>query len=306
MAAAPAPTRHTASGTGRGTRHPPANLASRASKSPLTWTIGKKARRKPARVNPTVVKHLNPRARDAWLCVLTLVALQLLLILAIRESARASPAFAHWLRTIWGLGFTVVAQGTLWLLSAFWFSRVVTVRDFVELAGLRQRADIFGWVAAWVSIVIACIDGWGVSRGLTASSRQSHPQGYDAAGAAWWFFALKSVLIVPFYEEAVTRGLLYRAFRRTYGTLIGTCIIVCVSTYFHWGGVSRSFFTFCCLASLWTLLCIVRERSGSLWNCLLCHAVYNCVGIGMLFPTALAMALLLPVIGGLRPPQGIR
>jgi membrane protease YdiL (CAAX protease family) len=146
---------------------------------------------------------------------------------------------------------------------------------------------------AWVAIGIAFVDSYGVARGWTASSRQPHPVGYDFFGIAWWFFALKSVVIVPFCEEAVARGFLYRAFRGSYGPSLTTVFIICFSAYFHWGSVSRSVFTFACLASLWALLCILRERTGSLWNCLLCHAVYNSVGIHLRFSTVIAMFLLL-------------
>jgi len=246
------------------------------------------------------------KSRDAWFCVLALIVSQSIILFCLRLGARSSLAFSDWLGTASGSGFTVVVQGGLWLFFAFWFSRVEAIRDFLGPAGLRQGVNIFGWCAAWLAIGIAFIDGYGVSRGLTASTRQPHPVGYDASRVAWWFFAVKSILIVPLYEEAVTRGFLYRAFRARYGFLLTTVFIIVFSAYFHWGSVSRSLFSFGCLALLWALLCVVRERTGSLWSCLLCHAVYNSVGIHLWLPTMVVMVLFLPfvarsILGGWRP-----
>lgn len=147
-----------------------------------------------------------------------------------------------------------------------------------------------------MAIGIAFIDAYGASRGLTASSREQHSASDGALGAAWCYFTLSAVLISPFCEEVATRGFLYPAFRRSYRFLVVTVIIVCLSAYFHWSSVSRSLFTFGCLASLWALLCIVREKTGSLWDCLLCHAVYNLFGLHLWIPAVAAVALFSPVV----------
>ena len=228
--------------------------------------------------------------------MLALIVFQAIAIFWIQAGARSSPEFAHWLGTMWGVGFTVVIQGGLWLFIALWFSRVQAIRDFLEPVGLKKATDFSGWCAAWLAIGIAFIDHYGVSKGLTESSRQPHPIGYDTIGLAWCFFALKTIVIVPFYEEAVTRGFLYRAFRDSYGVLLSISLILAVSAYFHWGIVSRSPFSLGCLALLWILICVVRERTGSLWNCLLCHAVYNAIGIYLWLPTVIVMLLLLPLV----------
>jgi membrane protease YdiL (CAAX protease family) len=241
-------------------------------------------------------KQVTWKSRDAWLCVLALIVSQFIVLFWIRQGARNSPNFSHWLGTALGSAFTVVVQGGLWLFFGIWFSHVESIQGFLGPAGLKQGVTIFGWCASWLAIGIAVIDGYGASRGLTASATQPHPIGYDAFGMAWCFFALKSIVIVPFYEEVVTRGFLYRAFRASYGVFLTTGFIVVFAAYFHWGSVSRSLYSFGCLALLWALLCIVREQTGSLWGCLLCHAVYNSVGIHLWLPTIIAMLLFLPFV----------
>jgi membrane protease YdiL (CAAX protease family) len=44
------------------------------------------------------------------------------------------------------------------------------------------------------------------------------------------------------------------------------------------------------------LLCVVRERTGSLWDCLLCHAVYNLVGKHLWIPAVVVVVLFLPIV----------
>jgi membrane protease YdiL (CAAX protease family) len=235
------------------------------------------------------------KARDAWLCILALVVCELLLHLWVSIGARGSPAFLHWLDTLPGSAFSVIAQGGLWLFFAFWFSRAPAVRDFFTPAGLRQRVNMFGWCAACLAFAIALIDGFGHSKGLTASSRPHRVEYLTLAAASWVF--VKTVVIVPFYEEAVTRGFLYRAFRGSYGVLPSITIVLCFSAYFHWSSMSRSLFTATCFGSLWALLCIVREQTGSLWNCFLGHAVYNFIAVGfhLWLPAAIVMLALLPL-----------
>jgi membrane protease YdiL (CAAX protease family) len=239
------------------------------------------------------------KSRDAWFCILALVVSQFVILFWLRFGARSSPAFDHWWAAPFGTGVIYLIQDALWVFVALWFSRVEAFRDFLEPAGLRRGISILGWCAAWLAIAVAFVDAYGASRGLTASVRQSQPVGYGTFSVAWLYFTLSSVLIAPFCEEVVTRGFLYRAFRGRYSFLVTTVIIICFSVFFHWSSVSRSLFTFGCLASLWALLCIVRERTGSLWDCLFCHAVYNLVGIHLWIPAVVVVILFLPFI--LRP-----
>jgi membrane protease YdiL (CAAX protease family) len=236
------------------------------------------------------------KSRDAWFCVLVLIVSQFILLFWLRLGARSNPAFSHWWGTAFGSGLVFIVQDTLWLFVALWFSRINAIRDFLGPAGLLRGVDMFGWCAAWLAIAISFIDGYGASKGWTASSRQPHLAGYGAFSVTWCYFTLEAVLIAPFCEEVVTRGFLYRAFRGRYSPLVTTVIIICFSAYFHWSSVSQSVFTFGCLALLWALLCIVRERTGSLWDCLLCHAVYNLGGMYHSIPSIIVMILFLPFV----------
>ena len=241
----------------------------------------------------TIAKRQSTwKSRDAWLCVLALIVFWSIIVLSLRF---ATPI---------GKGVLDIIGNALWVFVPLWFSRVEAVRDFLEPAGLRRAVSIFGWCAAWLAIAIAFIGAYGGSRGLTASSRLHHGIGFDASGGGWSFFmawpyfTLSRVVIGPFCEEVTTRGFLYPAFRGSYSFLASTVIIICFSTYYHFGSVWHSLFIFGCLASLWALLCIVRERTGSLWDCLLCHAVYNLAVLQLWISAVVVLILFLPFIMG--------
>lgn len=238
------------------------------------------------------------KSRDAWFCILALVIFQFVFLSSLRFAARSGHAFDQWWASPFGTGVIYLIQDALWVLVALWFSRAKAFRRFLEPAGLRRGISIFGWCAAWLAITIAYVDIYGASRGLTASSMRHHAaaDGYGAFSLAWCYFTLSAVVIAPFCEEVATRGFLYPAFRRRYSFLVTTVIIICFSAYFHRSSVLRSPFTFGCLASLWVLLCIVRERTGSLWDCLFCHSLYNLVATDLLVPAVVVTILFLPFV----------
>ena len=89
------------------------------------------------------------------------------------------------------------------------------------------------------------------------------------------------------------RGFLYRAFRGSYGILLSVLSSFCIVTYFHWGLLSNPL-VFVCLTAGAILLCTIREWTGSLWNCILFHAVYN-ASVTLDWPWyVLGMFILLP------------
>jgi membrane protease YdiL (CAAX protease family) len=215
-------------------------------------------------------------SRQAWKCALTLILLETLVLFSIRAATRNSGAFASW----WGhsalaLATSMAIQGGMFLIVTLLFSRSKSVDEFLSRTGLRLRPTLSGWLFCWLAIGIAFLDLYGKARGWTASGRLATD--YYRDRAAVYFSLLGSSVIVPIYEEAVTRGFLYRAFRGSYAAPFSIVLIICFSTIFHWAAMSLSLFTAGCLISLWIMLCFVREKTESLWNCILCHAAYNSV-----------------------------
>lgn len=233
------------------------------------------------------------KASDAWACALALIALVFGIEGWLRISARASPTIARWLGTFsFRAGFIVFLLG-LPLLVAFWFSRARSIRQFLSHVGLRGRPTLFGWWSAWLAIGIGFLGVYGVAKGW-AHPDQRYRAFYNRGEVAVWFFAVCGTVLVPICEEMVTRGFLYRAFRGSYGPFLSTILILGVDTSSHWARISHSVFAFACIGLLTILLCVMRERTGNLWNCVLFHAAFNAasflrwpvyvIGMILLFP----------------------
>lgn len=235
------------------------------------------------------------KTTDAWLCALTLVVTQSLVLFWIRLAGRSSIAFYHWWGSTEGLAFSVILQGFLWLFWALWFSRAENLRELFSKIGLNRKINLYGYLGAWVAILIGFVDHYGISHGWVAG-KNTYGISTNLIDSYYVFFIVKTIVLVPFYEEVATRGFMFTAFREKYNIAACVCLICIFSIYFHWGIIAGSFYTFLCLMSFFTLLCIVRENTDSLWNCMLCHGVYNSVGMLFWYPTIIFMFCILPFI----------
>jgi len=71
------------------------------------------------------------------------------------------------------------------------------------------------------------------------------------------------------------RGFLYRAFRNTYGFVGATTFVLLVAGFTHMDVVFKSLWGLFFIMSGNVAFCYVREKSPSLWDCILCHVAYN-------------------------------
>lgn len=215
------------------------------------------------------------RPRTAWLCSLTLVLLEFTISTLVWLLFRG-PEAAAWLDSH---KYSVQAclqilRFLLWLSISYAFSGARSPTAFAFGMRLNQLPTLGGWAYACIALGLSLLDRYGGARGLTSPNPVGHGF-YREGGGLLVYYVLYVVSLGPFFEEVVLRGLLYRAFRRGYGPLRSTAITVGVGIYFHWDQVTRSLWTPLCLISLWILLCMAMEWTGSIWNCVLSHAIYN-------------------------------
>ena len=244
--------------------------------------------------NPFPIEKTKWTARGAWKCWLALILLEGLISIWLRI-AQSHSVSANWLTLH---EYTVqnaikTFRVGLWLFVAYLFSGSSTIQNFVQSTGLSRRPNLLGWLGAWVVIGISFIDGLGVTKNLTSPNEVT--RGFIShGGEALLFYVLFVISVGPFFEEVVMRGFMYQAFRGSYGRFLSTVLVVCVGAWFHWGAVIHSLWTPACLFSLWILLCAMREWTGSVWNCVLCHAAYN-AAVTVNWPFyVVGMILLLP------------
>ncbi len=74
------------------------------------------------------------------------------------------------------------------------------------------------------------------------------------------------------------RGFFYRAFRGSYPIILSTGLILGITALTHWGQVHRSGFAALAIGALAVFQCYLRERTGNLWDCIICHFVFNASG----------------------------
>jgi len=235
------------------------------------------------------------RAIDAFYCALALIVTDKLVLFWVRFSAKHSWNFYYFWESTTGLICSVSIQGLLWLFWALWFSRALNTREFILKLGLNQKINPYGYVAAWVAILIVWFEGYYRSHWEVAVKNVNHID-HALVGSYYVFFVVETIFLMPFVEEIVNRGFMYSALREKYKMPLCVFLIVVFSIIFHWGTITSSFSTFFCLTLSFILFCVVRENTKSLWNCILCHGVSNAAAILLWYPTIILMICLLPFV----------
>lgn len=150
-----------------------------------------------------------------------------------------------------------------------------------SLQGMPQQLGFTRVNARWIAAAIA-IGGlvWFLCWLLT----------FQMYGGHFSFMALTEptgaaivLMLTPLIlEEPLLRGFVYKAMRNRYSVVVSTTIVVVCSLLFHTGNfvlvpgfISLIVFEF--------VLCVLRERAGSLWPSIACHTTYN-VLFGLIQP----------------------
>ncbi len=96
-----------------------------------------------------------------------------------------------------------------------------------------------------------------------------------------WLRYLSSMLIAPIAEEWVFRGLIYRRLRSAIPCIVAVVLSSALFAALH-GTIVWMLYTFV----LGALLCVLLEKTRSLWACVACHIAFNVIGqiplVGML------------------------
>ena len=180
--------------------------------------------------------------------------------------SRNDSAVCAWVQRYYGQ-IMIAVQGILWLFIGYRLSRCASFSAFLSRTGLGRRPTLLGFLIALLLIAMECVQARLVFR------HWSYP------------YHSQPIVLRPLpglsalYEEIIMRGFIYRAFRSSYGVIPSTLLILFTSGLLHtfafrsFGDVAVCFIT-------WILLCQVRERSLSLWDCVLGHAAWNAVAQG--------------------------
>ena len=216
------------------------------------------------------------KARDGFLCVLAVVVMSFVTNQVLWFLYRHNSASADWMNrhAYFTEGALMVVQGCLTFLTVLFFARSRSTHEFLAQVGLGSGFTILGWLAAWAGVGIGFLALYGTLKQWIPPDQTANDF-YREGGWPKIFFIAYGVLLGPFFEEVFRRGFLYRAFRTSFNPVVSTIFVLGVHAYFHWGIISQAFYTFACLMLVEVLLCILREWTGNVWNCVLCHAAFN-------------------------------
>lgn len=211
--------------------------------------------------------------KTAWGAVLALVMLSFSFTTLLQFLVRSSPAAHKWLASPVGWTTLDVLRPGFELVVIFLLAGGGSVRTFAARAGLTRKPSTAGWLAAWLGMAIGLLELYFIGKGWQPAN-SSAVQLQSSGDGHWFSYLLSALLIAPLYEEMLLRGYLYRAFRSSYTISASTLCVTLVVGYLHRSLLANPLSFAALMAGTW-LLCLVRERTVSTWNCILFHAAHN-------------------------------
>lgn len=183
--------------------------------------------------------------------------------------------FYHWR---WGpVGYSVMAliDAGICILLAAYFGRTESFAAFFKAVGLDRKPSDYVWLGVVAALGIRLIGHIVLASGLVKGYSPYDLLAFKYFRGSGRFLFLMPVLLAPFWEEAVNRGFLYKAFRGSYSVPISMAFIIGYTCWTHWNQYSHSIVAVFDLSALTVVQCYLREKSDSLWDCILCHLAYN-------------------------------
>lgn len=229
---------------------------------------------KPTKDKPYLVwPEYQWRARDAWKCLGVIFCLGFIFSVVRHFEYLIFPAFS---RSGFGYAWHSLEYLGIGLLVAAYFARTETLATFWKGFGLNRRPTHHAWFGIVMALVIrfigyfALVHRWGTGVHDYDITAFRNTPGFER-----FFFLMPPVIFAPLLEESVNRGFLYKAFRGSYSVPTSMILIVGWTCFTHWSQYSRSWIADVDLSALTIVQCYLREKSRSLWDCILCHFTFN-------------------------------
>jgi membrane protease YdiL (CAAX protease family) len=185
----------------------------------------------------------------------------------------------------------------VWLVASVLFSGVSSVRTVFGKWAIDRRPTVFGWIVSLIAIALGLIDVYVIHR-RSPPVDHTAVTFYEAGSFLWAFYLFQSIVLAPVIQEIALRGFMYPKLRENFSVAVSVMAVLVVEVYFHWTVVAHSIPVLAILSIVWVTQCMLREDTGSLWDCIIFHFAYNSTvrgqtvigGIGM-FIALLSSAL---------------
>jgi membrane protease YdiL (CAAX protease family) len=162
--------------------------------------------------------------------------------------------------------------------NVLYFARTETFQSFLKAFGLTARLSRYAWFGAAAALVIRSVGHMVITHGLSRGATTTSLWGFAHSIGLERILYLAPALMAPFGEELYMRGFFYRAFRGSYSVVASTLLILAITAFTHWSQVHRSWIAAVDIGALTLVQCYLRERTGNLWDCIICHFVFNATG----------------------------
>ena len=177
---------------------------------------------------------------------------------------------------------TMLALDALFVGVAILFARTsgpVGARQF-GLRGTRFWQAV-GWAALLYLAYFTFAAVWGLIVGEPDEQSVVEDLGIRRDDLALIGGAVVICVVAPLAEELFFRGFFYAALRNWRGALPAALITGLVFGSLHFEGISKAEFILP-LMFLGFVLCLVREKTGSLYPCIAIHAINNAIAYGVI------------------------
>lgn len=174
---------------------------------------------------------------------------------------------------------TTLAYAGVCTLAVVYIARANSIASFCKAVGLDRKPTIYGWFGALAAIGIRAGGHVIYSASLTKNYPNFEVTDFLGGYGSARFLFLFPLLYAAFWEEPVYRGFLFKAFRGSYSVLISTALVIGFTVYMHWDEYFQFGLSAILLTAFTMVQCWLREKSASLWDCILSHLVYNLTGL---------------------------
>jgi membrane protease YdiL (CAAX protease family) len=219
-------------------------------------------------------------ARDAWKCLGMFLALELITGMFLSVLDWKLHGFYRWRGGGFGHFVVRVSLYSLQLLVAAYFARTEKLAAFWKGFGLDRKPSDYAWFGVTTAVIIRLlghviiVQGWGKGVSNHDISAFRYTPGFEK-----YFFLAPLLLLAPVFEESINRGFLYKAFRGSYPIGFSVALIVAWTAWTHSEQYFHTWVAVVDLSLLTLVQCYLREKSDSLWDCILCHLAYNGSGL---------------------------
>jgi len=219
-------------------------------------------------------------ARDGWKFFGMVVVFNVLWYFVFGALYRIFPHFWDWR---WSPVGVVIMRGiyiAAHIFLAAYFARAESFALFWKAVGLDRKPTNYAWFGVTAALGIRLIGhiiytlGW--ARSYYASNEQAL---FHRTHGVQHYLYLLPMLAAGFWEEPVNRGFLYKAFRGSYSMGLSIGAIIVFTAYTHWNQYEHFGWAVISISGVMAIQCYLREKSDSLWDCILCHLVFNASGL---------------------------